>query len=152
SEEAVTAHRRALELAEGLDQPQAQFRAHTALYTAAAMRADLLEAHKIAEDLLATAARLTMPFARLIGHVTLGSALFDLGEFPQAERHLTEAHAIWRPELPSLTLDPCVFGLAMRGLVTLIRGDAAAGTEWIRNSLARAEEIRSPYNLAYASD
>ena len=152
SEEAVAVHRRALELAERLDLPQARFRAHTALYTSAAMRADLHRARDVAEDLLATAARLPMPLFSLIGHASLGCALFNLGEFGPAERHLSEAHALWRPDFPSLTLDPSVFTRAMLGLTALIRGQPAAGAEWIRNSVAHAEAIQSPYNLAYASD
>ena len=152
SEEVGAVHRRALDLAERLDLPRAQFRAHTALYTVTAMRGDLHRAREVAEDLLATAAKLATPLHGVIGHLSLGIALFNVGEFEPAQHHLSEAHAGWRPDFPSLSLDPCMMTRAMLSLTVLIRGEPEAGAEWSRNSVARAEAIQSPYNLSYATE
>ena len=152
SEEVGTVHRRALDLAERLDLPLAQFRAHTALYTVTAMRGDLHRARDVAEDLLATAIRLATPLHGVIGHLSLGIALFNIGKLESAQHHLSEAHAVWRPDFPSLTLDPCMMTRAMLSLTVLIRGEPEAGAEWSRNSVARAEAIQSPYNLSYATE
>ena len=126
SEESVAVHRRVVELAEEL--PQARFQAQTTLYASAAMRADLRHARGVAEDLLAMAARLLTPWWRLIAHLSIGCTLLHLDDFEPAERHLSEAHAIWRPDFPSLTLDPSVVARSMLGLTTLIRGQPRGGS------------------------
>jgi len=87
-----------------------------------------------------------------VGHVSLGSALFNIGELDGAGRSLEEAHAMWRPEFPVLALDPSVACRALMGFVALLQGDPAAGAGWIRDALGHAAQINSPYNLSYARE
>ena len=151
SDEVLEAYRRALELAERQGVPEACFRAQTGLHTGAVVRAELRRARAVAEDLLATAARVGKPFFTFIGHVSAGYTLVHLGEFARAHRHLTEAHAVWRPDFPPLAVDSSMVARAMLGFTTLIQGDPGTGDGWIRDSLSHADARQSPYNLAYAS-
>lgn len=152
SDDAVAAHRRALEVADRLDQPLARVQAHGALYTFHVMRAELPRAKAIAEDLLATAERLQVPFFSFLGHVTLGSTLFNLGDVPAAREHLTRAQALWTPDMPSLPLDPTVVCRTMLGFSALLEGRPGEGHEWIARALEYAEAAGNPYNLSYARE
>jgi tetratricopeptide (TPR) repeat protein len=84
--------------------------------------------------------------------VSLGSALFNIGELDGARRSLEEAHAMWRPEFPALALDPSVACRALLGFIALLQGDPVAGAGWMGNALEHAAEINSPYNLSYARE
>jgi len=151
SDEGLDVYRRALLLADALDLPQARFHAQSAFYTFDLMRGELRRARERAEDLLVTAARLPMPFFRFVGHVSLGSALFNIGELDGARRNLEQAHAMWRPEFPVLALDPSVACRALIGFTALLQADPS-GVRWIHDALEHAAAINSPYNLSYARE
>lgn len=145
-------HGLALELAARLDLPRARIQAQSALHVFDVARADLRHARLVAEDLLITAERVADPFCTVIAHGALGTTLFNLGELRDAARHLERAHALWQPTFRSLALDPSVMSRAMLGLTELHFGRPDTGAGWIRNALAHAESMQSPYNLASARE
>jgi tetratricopeptide (TPR) repeat protein len=145
-------HGRALELADRLDLPRARIQAQSARHVFDVARADLLHAREVAEDLITTAERVSDPFCTVIAHGALGITLFNLGELQGAARHLEHAHATWQPTFRTLALDPSVMCRAMLGLTELHLGRPDAGAAWIRNALAHAESMQSPYNLASARE
>jgi hypothetical protein len=145
-------HGRALDLADRLDLPRARFQAQSALHVFDITRADLRHAREVAEDLLTTAERVSDPFCTVIAHGALGTTLFNLGELRGAARHLEHAHAMWQPTFRVLALDPSVVCRAMLGLTELHLGRPDAGAGWIRNALAHAENMQSPYNLSSARE
>jgi len=114
--------------------------------------ADLRHAREVAEDLLATAECVSDPFCMVIAHGALGTTLFNLGDLRNAARHLEHAHAMWQPTFRTLALDPSVVCRAMLGLTELHLGRPDAGAGWIRNALAQAEKMQSPYNLSSARE
>jgi tetratricopeptide (TPR) repeat protein len=145
-------HGRALELADRLDLPRARFQAQSALHVFDVTRADLRHAREVAEDLLTTAERISDPFCTVIAHGALGTTLFNLGELRGAGRHLEHANALWQRTFRALALDPSVVCRAMLGLTELHLGRPDAGAGWIRNALAHAESMQSPYNLSSARE
>src|SRR5215470_7423751 len=145
-------HGRALELAARLDLPRARIQAQSARHVFDVARADLRHAREVAEDLLTTAERISDPFCTLIAHGALGTTLFNLGEIRGAARHLEHAVAVWQPTFRALTLDPSVVCRAMLGLTELHLGRPDVGAGWIRNALAHAESMQSPYNLSSARE
>ena len=152
SDDAVAVHRRALEVADRLEVPQARIQAHSAVYLFHVMRGDLPRARAIAEDLLATAARLSVPFFTLLGHVTLGGALLNLGDFTGAGLQFERAHATWQPGFPSLPVDPTLVYRTNFGFTALVQGNHRLGAAWIRDGLAHAESMDNPYHLSYAHE
>lgn len=152
SDDAMAVHGRALEVADRLELPQARIQAHSARYTFHVMRAELPHALAIAEDLLATAARLPVPFFVLLGHMMVGGVRFNLGDLAAARAHLERAHSVWQPGFPSLPLDPTLLYRTMLGFTVLLEGRPAEGAHWIRSSLAHAEAMNHPYTLSYARE
>jgi DNA-binding winged helix-turn-helix (wHTH) protein/type II secretory pathway predicted ATPase ExeA len=152
AEEVHAVHRRALALADELGLPQARIQAQSALYIFDAMRADLHRARADAADVLATAARMGIPFFTFIGHVTLGSALFNLGDFPAARGELEAARAMWTPAFPAMPFDPTVIGRSMLGFTALVQGESETGAAHVLDAVEHAETIRSPYNVSYARE
>jgi DNA-binding winged helix-turn-helix (wHTH) protein/tetratricopeptide (TPR) repeat protein len=150
SGEVLAAFSRALALAQKLNVPQARFGAQTAIYGCLALRADLHCARQAADTLLASAEHAGNPLFKSVGHVSLGFALFHLGEFASAQSHFAEAHALWRPDFPPLAFDPSILARGMLGFCALIAGKPVAAADWIRSSVAHAEALNSPYNLSYA--
>lgn len=152
SGDAMAAHRRALELADQLGLPQARIQAHGALYTFHVMRAELGRALEVARELLAATERVPFPFFTFLGHVSVGGALFNLGELAGARRHLEQADAVWHPGMPALPLDPTVICRTLLGFTSLLAGRPDEGAAWIARSSAHAAEAGSPYNLSYATE
>jgi len=145
-------HGRALELADRLGLPRARIQAQSARHVFDVARADLRHARETAENLLTVAGRVSDPFCTVIAHGALGTTLFNLGELRGAARHLEHAHAMWQPTFRALALDPSVMCRAMLGLTELHLGRPDVGAGWIRNALAHAEGMQSPYNLASARE
>jgi hypothetical protein len=145
-------HARALELADRLDAPRARIQAQSARHVFDVARADFRHAREVAVDLLTTAERISDPFSTVIAHGALGITLFNLGEPRGAARHLEHAHAMWQPTFRPLALDPSVMCRAMLGLTELHLGRPDVGAGWIRNALAHAESMQSPYNLSSARE
>jgi tetratricopeptide (TPR) repeat protein len=152
ADDVAEVHGRALELADRLDLPQARIQAQSALHVFDVTRADLRHAREVAEDLLTTAERVSDPFCTVIAHGALGTTLFNLGELRGAARHLEHALAMWQPTFRALALDPSVMCRAMLGLTELHLGRLDAGAGCMRNALARAESMQSPYNLSSARE
>ncbi|MBX3024502.1 AAA family ATPase [bacterium] len=152
SAEALAVHRRALELADALDQPLARIQASGACFTFLIMRADLDAARAVAADMLATAARMPMPFLTFIGHVSLGSALFNLGQMAAARRELEEARSLWQADFPTLLLDPTIICRSMLAFTALVQGEPGYGAASLAATLAHARALASPYGVSYASE
>ena len=152
SVDAEAVYRRARELAARLDVPQAEIMAHGGAYTFHVMRGDLRRARDIAGELLTTAERMPFPLFTVIGHTTLGCALFNLAEFADARVHLERADAAWEPGFPRLALDLAVLHRTMLAFTLLHQGLPAAGAQWIQRSLGHAEALEDPFNLSYAHE
>ena len=152
SDEALAVHRRALELADALDLPLARIQASGACYTFLIMRAELEEARAVAGDMIATATRVPMPFLTFIGHVSLGSTLFNLGDLAGARQELDHAASLWQPDFPLLLLDPTIIWRSMLGFTALLQGEAEYGAASLRATLAHAESRANPYGVSYATE
>jgi DNA-binding winged helix-turn-helix (wHTH) protein/tetratricopeptide (TPR) repeat protein len=152
SDDVLAAFGRALAVADALGATAARFQIESALFTFAAMRADLHRARDLARDLLRTADRSQVPFFAFVARVALGCAHFNLGDVRAAAEALAQAHGMWRREFPILALDPGVLCRAMLGFTTLHRGQLDAGARWIEDALAHAQAMGGPYNRSYARE
>src|SRR5204863_3616191 len=85
--------------------------------------------------------RMPFPLFTVIGHTTLGCALFNLAEFADARVHLERADAAWEPGFPRLALDLAVLHRTMLAFTLLHQGLPAAGAQWIQRSLGHAEAL-----------
>jgi len=152
SDDVLAVHRRALELADRLDLPQARVQAQSGSFTFLIMRADLEGARTVAADLLTTAGRLPFPFFEFVGRVSMGGVLANLGDLAGARREFERAHAIWDPGYPVLALDAAVIYRSMLGFTALMQGEPDVGARWIDDTLARAASLGIPYNVSYANE
>ena len=152
SDDVLAVHRRALEVADRLDLPQARVQAQSGSFTFLIMRADLERARLAAADLLTTAGRLPFPFFEFVGRVSMGGVLANLGDLAGARREFERAHAIWDPGYPLLALDAAVIYRSMLGFTALMQGEPDVGARWIDDMLARAASLGNPYNVSYANE
>ena len=152
SDEALAVHRRALELADALDLPLARIQASGACYSFLIMRAELERARVVAGDLIATAARVPMPFLTFIGRFSLGSALFNLGDLSGARRELEEARSLWQADFPTMLLDPTIISRSMLAFTALVQGESEYGAAALGATLAHARTLANPYSLSYATE
>lgn len=152
SDDVLAVHRRALELADRLDLPQARIQAQSGSFTFLIMRADLERAGMAAADLLMTARRLPFPFFEFVGRVSMGGVLANLGDLAGARREFERAHATWDPAHPLLALDAAVIYRTMLGFTALLQGEPDIGAGWIADALARAASLGNPYNVSYAHE
>lgn len=152
SDDVLAVHRRALELADRLDLPQARVQAQSGSFTFLIMRADLERARSVAADLLATAGRLPFPFFEFVGRVSMGGVLANLGDLAGARREFQRAHDLWDAGYPLLALDAAVIYRSMLGFTALMQGEPEVGAGWIEDTLARATSLGNPYNVSYANE
>jgi len=111
---------------------------------------------ELGETLLAKAQQHNDPIARAVGHRSLGSTLFTLGDFVGAREHLERAIALKEgasTDTPSLSLsyasDPRIASELILGWTLWILGYPEQAHRHVLNGLAQAEQA-NPYTLAFA--
>jgi predicted ATPase len=113
----------------------------------------LSTAREMGVQLVQMAERVTDPTYRLAAHDTLGDALFHLGEYATAARHLEQAIALIDPTMqPALALRhglaPGVRCLALAALTLWCLGSPAQAVRRGQEALTLALALDHPYSLA----
>ena len=147
---------RARELSHTVGDKAEQFRVLRGLARIYLVRAEFRKARELGEQLLELAEGCGDPAALLGAHYALGSALCFIGEFQEADKHLTEGIALYDPLLHRA--DALVHGALDAGVGCLVFG---AHTLWYlgyadqalrraERSLALAKDLAHPYSLTGA--
>src|SRR5262249_29308749 len=125
------------------------------LWTFYFARAECQTAQELAEELLALANQAGETALRLEAHQSLGATLWHRGEFPQAQQHLEQSHALYDPQQHHTHTvlygqDPEVGRLSYMALTLWVRGYPAQALQWSHEALGLAQKLGHPYNLAFA--
>jgi class 3 adenylate cyclase/tetratricopeptide (TPR) repeat protein len=151
------AFERACILSAQLADPQKEIQSIFGLWGHHWMRARHDRAIELGETLLAKAEQFDDPITLIVGHRSLGSTLFTLGNFVQAREHLLRAVALGQRaahDQSSLSLsyavDPRIAAQLMLAWDLWILGypDQARGS--VLEALQHASERADPYTLAFA--
>src|SRR5262249_29860351 len=151
-EDAAQAFARMRELAEHLDDAALRLRAMEGLVLVHTMRAELMIARELAEQMLVLAQHLRSPPAVANARVTLGAVLFFIGELGSARRHGEDVRALSDPEAFRLS---AVFGISSCCLLAAIEahvGRTARARAMIREAHSRATAYGVPYFRAQATN
>jgi DNA-binding winged helix-turn-helix (wHTH) protein/tetratricopeptide (TPR) repeat protein len=151
-EGAARAFARMRELAERLDAAPMQLRAMDGLLLAHTMRAELTAARALGEEMIALAERLGNRVAAANAHLTLGLALFNLGELDAARHHAEGVRALLDSDSPAV---PAAFGIPSCCLLASTcahLGLVAQARAMNREALARAATLGIPYFRAQATN
>jgi DNA-binding winged helix-turn-helix (wHTH) protein/tetratricopeptide (TPR) repeat protein len=151
-EGAVRAFTQMREIAERLDAAPIRLRAMDGLLLAHTMRAELVTARDLAEKMIVSAEQLGNPVAAVNARVTLGAALFNLGEVEAGRQYAERIRAPLDTESPPL---PAVLGISSCCLLALAYahlGRIGQARAMVRESLARAAQYGVPYFRAHATN
>jgi predicted ATPase len=149
-------YRRALELCRQGGEPAQRFPALAGLWTFYIARAEYGTTRELAEQLLTLAQSAQDPALLLGAHDALGQTFFLLGEVARAHDHCEQSLALYDPAhhhtLAALLAgeDP---GVACRGYAALALwwlGYPAQALQRMHEMLTLAQELSSPYDLAFA--
>jgi tetratricopeptide (TPR) repeat protein len=118
-------------------------------------RGEVQTARELGEQLLNLAQRVHEPARLADAHISLGNALFHLGEWGAARTHLEQGLAHYQPQQhrsPSRmrTTDIGVFGLARLGQSLWRLGYADQALQQSQEALTLARELVHPYSVAAA--
>ena len=145
---------RARSLSAELGEPRKELQAIFGLWGHYWMRARHDRAIDLAETLLAKATPLHDPTALILGHRSLGSTLFTLGDFMRARDHL--AHAVTLglqsniSKPLSYAVDPRIAARLMLAWDLWILGYPNQALREALQALAQASEQTDPYSIAFA--
>jgi len=119
------------------------------------MRARHVEAIELSETLLTKAEQLHDPVARVVGHRSLGSTLFTLGDPVRARQHLERAislaqEADFEASGLSYAVDPRIAAGLVLGWDLWILGYPAQALQSCLDALEKAIERGDPYVVAFA--
>jgi len=154
--EVERAYTKALELCRQVGEPAQLFPALGGLWQFYLVRADYQMARESAEQLLTLAQNVHDPALLLGAHDALGQTCYFVGEFARARDHLEYSIALYDPQQHrSLAFllggeDP---GVACRGYMALtlwMLGYPAQALQRMHDALTLAQELSSPFNLAFA--
>jgi DNA-binding winged helix-turn-helix (wHTH) protein len=151
-EDAARAFARMRELAEHLDNAAFRLRAMDGLLLVHTMRAELMIARELAEQMIVLARQLRNPPAVANARLTLGAVLFYLGELGSARRHGEHVRALTDAEEFRLS---SVFGISSCCLLAAIDahvGRTARARAMIRDAHTRATAYGVPYFRAQATN
>ncbi len=154
--EVKQAYSRALELCRQVDKPAQLFPALGGLWQFYLVRADYQMARESAEQLLTLAQSVHDPALLLGAHDALGQTYSHVGEFARARDHLEYSMALYDPQQhrsPAFLLGGEDPGVACRGYMawTLwMLGCPAQALQRMHEALTLAQELSSPFNLAFA--
>jgi predicted ATPase/class 3 adenylate cyclase len=156
---------RALELGQRLDDRQKIFTAMRGLWVCYFIRADLIKAHDLSEQLLKLAKR-THPnktaeqqrqeTGHLIeAHRALGMTLLYRGRFVAARAHFERGIGLYDPNLhrhliETHGIDPGIVSLSYLGYLLWFLGYSDQARHHTEQAIFNAEEIRHPFTLAFA--
>ena len=155
SPEAEHTYARARELCERARETPELFPVLDGLYSIFIVRAKHREALKLAKQLLAVAQREQDPLLLAQAHRAVSVPLFFLGEFVCAREHLEQSHALFDPERHRGTRigrDTGVFTQSWLSHVLWHLGYPNQAVKRSQESLALAQELSHPFNLAIALD
>jgi DNA-binding winged helix-turn-helix (wHTH) protein/tetratricopeptide (TPR) repeat protein len=151
-EGAARAFARMLELAEILDVAPMRLRAMEGLLVIHTMRAELTAACALGEEMIVLTEELGNPVAAANTRVTLGAALFNLGEIEAAKDHAERIRALIDRGNPRL---PAVFGISSGCLLASScahLGRIGEARSMHREALDRAAKLGTPYFRAHATN
>jgi class 3 adenylate cyclase/predicted ATPase len=120
------------------------------------MRAEYAAARELGEQRLTLAQSAQDPAFLLEAHHTLGQILLFLGEFAQAQVHLSQGVALYDPQQHSshaflYGYDPGSSCLSYEAMTWLLLGYPDRGMEKLREALALARKLSQPASLAIVS-
>ena len=149
------AFERASSLSAQLAQPHSEIQAVFGLWGHHWMRAQHDRAIGLAETLLAKAEELGDPIGLVVGHRSLGSTLFTLGDFVRAQEHLERALLLARREDGrglSLTyaVDPRIASQLILAWDLWILGYPQQSIVNVQEALDQATRRGDPYSVAFA--
>ena len=155
SDETRKSFERACSLSAQLGEPQKEIQAIFGLWGHYWMRAQHDRAMELAETLLARAELLNDSVGLVVGHRSLGSTLFSLGEFLRAQEHLERAMSLARQstnEGLSLTyaVDPRVAAQLLLAWDLWILGYPGQALDNVLQALEQATQRADPYSIAFA--
>jgi tetratricopeptide (TPR) repeat protein len=142
---------RARDLAIALDQPVMEVAARAGLFTAEAAGGSQLKALLVATELLAMTERVALPLARVVGHASVGTSHYHLGNLADARTHLVHARAALESYGAGPRRDESVLLLGLGALVLQDLGEKAEGDTWLEALIGCVERLE-PQNLAGACD
>ncbi len=149
------AFERACGLSAQLGEPRKEIQAIFGRWGHHWMRAEHDRAIELAESLLARAELLRDPTALVVGHRSIGSTLFTLGEFGRAREHLERTIALV-PEGSSRDLalayavDPRIAAQLILAWDTWVLGYPRRALEHVLHAFDQAMRLADPYTLAFA--
>ncbi|ALA60783.1 putative CyaI3 adenylate/guanylate cyclase [Nitrospira moscoviensis] len=118
------------------------------------VRAELLSAKQLGEELLTLAERAGDSASLVQAHMAIGDSLYYLGELSPARAHLEQSCRLYQPDQHrSFALryahDPGVFTLNVLAFVLWFLGFADQAVEKNRKALALASELKQPSNFVH---
>jgi predicted ATPase len=119
------------------------------------VRAQLPTARQLAEQCLRLGEQSQDPVHLIEGNTALGYTLFFMGEIAQSEPLLAESVAIYRRrdgqrlQYPT-TQDPAISDLSLLAMVAWMHGKDADSASRSRQALEIANQLKRPFDLAYA--
>jgi tetratricopeptide (TPR) repeat protein len=146
---------RACALSALLGEPYKEIQAIFGLWGHYWMRAQHDRAIELAETLLGKANTLRDPIGLVVGHRSLGSTLFTLGEFARAQEHLERAISLARRENSkgsSMTyaVDPRIAAQLVLAWDLWILGYPGQALDNVQEALDEASQRGDPYSVAFA--
>ena len=155
ADETRKSFKRARALSAQLDEPNKEIQAIFGLWGHQWMRAQHDQAIELGETLLAKAELLHDPVALAVGHRSLGSTLFTLGDLVRAREHLERAISLTQEaniEGSSLSyaVDPRIAARLMLAWDLWVLGYPGQALDNVLQALGQATERADPYSVAFA--
>lgn len=153
--EVEDAYRRARDLCHRLGDTADLYPVLRGLCTFYIVRGELSAARELAEQCLRLGDQTLSPEYLIEGYTALGYTLVYMGEISKGQTLLEKGLDAYRThggqglQYPT-EQDPAVSDLSLLALVAWMRGDTEAGLRWSREAIAHAEELKRPFDLAYA--
>jgi class 3 adenylate cyclase/tetratricopeptide (TPR) repeat protein len=146
---------RACSLSAQLGEPQKEIQAIFGLWGHYWMRAQHERAMELAEMLLARAELLSDPVGLVVGHRSLGSTLFSLGDFVRAQAHLERAISLAQQSTgeglsSTYAVDPRVAAQLLLAWDLWILGYPGQALDNVLQALEQATQRADPYSTAFA--
>ena len=119
-------------------------------------RAEFRKAQELGDRLLALSRRVSDPLLEVQAHFKQGSTLYDLADFPSAQRHLERALTCYDPRThpDHIALyggrDPGVGSLQWLALTLWRLGYPDQAQQYTQQALTLARELAHPFSLAWA--
>jgi DNA-binding winged helix-turn-helix (wHTH) protein/tetratricopeptide (TPR) repeat protein len=155
SSETERAYTRARELCERLSESPNHFSTLFGIYATYLVRGEVNSAHALAEQLMRRADNTEDPALKLYARIALGVALYFMGQFVPALKHLETAIAIYDPGrhqqlMLSFGFDAGVWSLCYTAATLWHLGYADQALRRADEALALAGKLSHPLNLAQA--